>query len=92
MAKSFALTMLYGTIGSLLLALLTTGCAPRLGAHVHRYSYRGQTYYGCHVVADERDSQLAHSALAICQEAIDGHVPAYQNGPRSRQDAPGATK
>lgn len=68
MAKSIALV----------LALLTSGCAPRLGAHVHRFSYKGITYYHCTVIADERDAQLAHSALDICKDAVEGQVPAYK--------------
>jgi hypothetical protein len=63
----------------LALLILTTACAPRLGVHVHRFTHNGQVYFHCTVYADERDSNLAHSALQICQDAVEGKVPAYQH-------------
>jgi len=56
---------------SIALVLLTTGCAPRLGAHIHRFSHAGITYYHCTVIADERDNHLADAALDICKNAIE---------------------
>jgi hypothetical protein len=59
----------------LVLVILTTGCAPRLGAHIHRFSHAGVTYYHCTVVADERDNHLADAALDICKNAIENPQP-----------------
>jgi hypothetical protein len=56
---------------AILLLLASTGCAPRLGAHVWRHNVRGVSYYHCTVVANEQDLHLAELSLDVCKEAIE---------------------
>lgn len=62
-------------LASLLLAsLLLTGCAPLLGAHVHRFQYQGVDYVKCTVIAEAGKSQLAEPAIDICRDAVREHA------------------
>jgi hypothetical protein len=59
----------------ILFLLVATGCAPVLGAHVHRITHKGVTYIKCTAVTEEDRPDLAHAALDICRAAIE-HRPA----------------
>jgi hypothetical protein len=58
-----------------LLLLGCTGCAPVLGAHVHRITHRGVTYIKCTVITEEDRPELAHASLAVCADAIEHPAP-----------------
>jgi uncharacterized protein YceK len=59
----------------ILFLLVTTGCAPVVGAHVQRITHKGVTYTKCVAVSEEDRPDLAHAALDICRAAIE-HQPA----------------
>ena len=52
------------------LVMLSTGCAPVLGAHVHRFEHAGTEYVKCTVTAEASNSHVVTPALEICREAF----------------------
>ena len=60
----------------LLLLVFTSGCAELhqyvLGARVHTVTVKGVELIHCSVVMDRNQPQLAHDALEVCRDAIQG--------------------
>lgn len=62
--------------GVLLAAILLTGCAPMLGAHVHHFEHQGVEYTKCTIVSERGHVEMAEDSWKICRDAITAAPPA----------------
>ena len=63
--------------------LASIGCAPMLGAHVHRIDHAGTTYIKCTVVAEKGNRPFAEQSLDVCRDAF-----GVEHGGREQVEVP----
>jgi hypothetical protein len=56
-----------------MLPVVTTSCAPTLGAHVHRLTVRRVEFVKCTVIAEKADTHFAEQSLEVCRDAFGVH-------------------
>jgi len=57
----------------LALILPSVGCSltmPPLGAHVHPFTHRDQSYIKCTIVASAADSHMAEQSWQVCRDSF----------------------